>query len=156
MNVDVRDNRAMPRRFINYPTNRLLAVLDDAEAADAAIDDLGALGTPRHAIERFDGADDAARLDGLGRSNGRFSRALRTVQFMTMDQMPDFLLYETALRMGRTVLAVAEPSFERRRAVIAALRARGAHFMNWYGRFATEEISLWRGPEPQIPGVWRR
>lgn len=71
----------MPRRFINYPTNRLLAVLDDAEAADAGIADLVALGTPRQAIERFDGAD---------------------------------------------------------------------------GRFATEEISLWRGPEPQIPGVWRR
>jgi hypothetical protein len=146
----------MPPRFINYPTNRLLAVIDEPEAAVAAIDGLVAAGIDRSAIERLSGATDAGRLDGLGASNGRFSRALRTVQFMTMDQMPDFLLYETALRLGRTVVVVAERDPERRRRAIDVLKRAGAHFMNWYGRFATEEVTLWRGPEPTIPGVWRR
>jgi hypothetical protein len=146
----------MARRFINYPTNRLLAVLDDAASADDAVAGLRQVGVEAAAIERLEGADDAARLDGLGGRSGPFGRALRTVQFMTMDQMPDFLLYETALRMGRTVLAVREPDAGRRRRAAERLRAAGAHFMNWYGRFATEELSLWRGPEPAIPGLWRR
>ncbi len=146
----------MRRRFINYPTNRLLAVIDDPAAAEAAVWALAAAGVDPKAIERLSGPDDARRLDGLGGSNGPVSRALRAVQFMTMDQMPDFLLYETAIRMGRTVLAVAEPNAARRREAVGILRAAGAHFINWYGRFATEEISLWLGPEPDIAGVWRR
>ena len=146
----------MPRRFINYPTNRLLAVVDDPAAAEAAVAELTAGGLPPAAIERLSGAADAARLDGLGGRHGRLSRVLRTVQFMTMDQMPDFLLYETAIGMGRTVLALREPDAERRRRAVEILRRHGAHFMNWYGRFATEELSLWRGPEPAIPGLWRR
>ena len=32
----------------------------------------------------------------------------------------------------------------------------GAHFMNYFGRLSTEEISLWRGDEPTIPDVLRR
>jgi hypothetical protein len=146
----------MRRRFINYPTNRLLAVLDDASSADAAIRALDGLGVPRDAIERLSGPDDAARLDGLGGRSGPFGRALRAVQFMTMDQMPDFLVYETALRMGRTVIAVRASDAGRRREIVRQLQSAGAHFMNWYGRFATEELSLWRGPEPSIHGVWRR
>jgi hypothetical protein len=146
----------MPRRFINYPTNRLLAVLDDPAAADQAVAALLDAGIHRDAIERLTGPDDAARLDGLGGRSGLFARTLRAVQFMTMDQMPDFLLYETALRMGRIVLAVREPDAARRRRATERLREAGAHFMNWYGRFATEELSLWRGPEPVIPDLLRR
>jgi hypothetical protein len=32
----------------------------------------------------------------------------------------------------------------------------GAHFLNHFGRLSTEELSMWRGPEPQIPGALRR
>ena len=30
------------------------------------------------------------------------------------------------------------------RAVLDALRSHGAHFINYYGRFATEELEPWR------------
>jgi hypothetical protein len=143
------------RRFINYPTNRLLAVVDSADGAAAAVDALVASGVRPGSIERLSGSEDADRLAGLGGARS-LSRLLRAVQFMTMDQMPDFVLYERALRDGRTVLAVKSASPAERRAVAAVLRARGAHFMNFYGRFVTEEISLWRGPEPPIPGFLRR
>jgi hypothetical protein len=32
-----------------------------------------------------------------------------------------------------------------------ALEAAGAHFMNFFGRLATEDISRWRGKELPIP-----
>ena len=31
-----------------------------------------------------------------------------------------------------------------------------AHFLNYFGRLSTEEISLWRGEEPRIPDALRR
>ena len=31
-----------------------------------------------------------------------------------------------------------------------------AHFLNYFGRLSTEELSMWRGPEPEIPGALRR
>jgi len=126
-----------PRRFINYPTGQLLAVCDDLASAEAARTDLEAAGFAGADIVLLHGPEAASRLDGLGGANGPLSRMLRAVQFMTMDQMPDFLLYETAIREGRAV-------------------ARGGHFAYYYGRFSTEEIGLWRGSEPPIPGVFRR
>ena len=41
-------------------------------------------------------------------------------------------------------------------AVAQALQDNGGHFLNYYGRFATEEISRWQGPEPAINEVMRR
>ena len=70
--------------------------------------------------------------------------------------MPDFVLYEAAVVDGRTVLAVPMPSEASRSAAVAVLRQSGAHFVNFYGRFATEEIVPWRGPELDIPSLLRR
>jgi len=39
---------------------------------------------------------------------------------------------------------------------LAILRRHGGHFINYYGRFATEELERWRGPEPDIPSLMRR
>lgn len=144
------------RRFINYPTGQLLAVFDDIPSAEAARADLEKAGIAPADIVLLHGPEAASRLDGLGGANGPLSRMLRAVQFMTMDQMPDFLLYETAIREGRAVLAVRTGGDDRRRAAVGIVAARGAHFVNYYGRFSTEEISRWRGPEPPIPGLFRR
>ena len=38
----------------------------------------------------------------------------------------------------------------------AILRRHGAHFVNYYGRFATEELDLWRGQEPDVASILRR
>ena len=130
-------------------------MLDDPSAAARAAEALRATGVERERITVLAGPDAAARLDGLGAS-GPLARLLRVVQFMAMDQMPDFVLYEWALRDGRAVVAVREPDDRRRERVAGILRHAGAHFVNYYGRFSTEEISLWRGPEPEVPGFLRR
>lgn len=38
---------------------------------------------------------------------------------------------------------------------LEVLRGHRAHFINYYGRFATEEHDLWRGPEPAISDLLR-
>jgi hypothetical protein len=143
-------------RFIAYPDRAVVAVIDDAKEADAAARDLKEGGFDAGAITVLEGAEGAARIDGMGRAHGLGSRLRRLLAFTVMDQLPDFVLYERALRDGRTVLIVRAPADADKRRAHEILRAHGGHFANYYGRFATEELDLWRGPEPDIPGVLRR
>ena len=102
------------------------------------------------------GPEGADRLDGTGVVNGVIARLRRLVSFTLMDQLVDMALYEAAVREGRAVLMVRPRDNTRKAAAIAALRGHGGHFINYYGRFATEEIERWHGPEPNVPGVLRR
>lgn len=73
-----------------------------------------------------------------------------------MDQLPDMAWYEQAVRGGAAVLMVRVRGDDRKAPAVATLRAHGAHFINHYGRFATEEIERWRGPEPDVPSLLKR
>ena len=143
-------------RFIAYPDRAVVAVVDDPSAAEAAARDLTDAGFDTGAITVLEGPKGAARIDGMGRAHGFGSRLRRLLAFTVMDQLPDFVLYERALGDGRSVLIVRAPGDADKRRAHEILRAHGGHFANYYGRFATEELDLWRGPEPDIPGVLRR
>jgi hypothetical protein len=143
-------------RFISYPDRAVVAVIDDANEAAAAARDLEEAGFEAGAITVLEGAEGAARMDGMGRAHGLGSRLRRLLAFTVMDQLPDFVLYERALRDGRSVLIVRAPRDADKRRAHGIVRAHGGHFANYYGRFATEELDLWRGTEPDIPGVLRR
>jgi hypothetical protein len=143
-------------RFLGSARGRLLAVLDTDEAAQAAVRALEESGIPANRIEIFSGDDGAAAFDSTGGRHGPAARLLRTLQFTLMDQMPDFAYYEAAAREGRSVVSVrAREEAEMRRAV-ATLRQHGAHFINHFGLFTTEEFERWRGEEPKVPGFMRR
>ena len=143
-------------RFIAYPDRAVVAVIDDPPAAEVAVRDLEGAGFDAGALTVLEGPEGADRIDGMGRAHGIGSRLRRLLAFTVMDQLPDFVLYERALRDGRTVLIVRAPADADKRRAHEILRAHGGHFANYYGRFATEELDLWRGPEPDIPGVLRR
>jgi hypothetical protein len=143
-------------RFIAYPDRAVVAVVDDSHATEAATAELYADGFAGDAVTLLSGPAGADRIDGMGRAHGLGSRLRRLLAFTVMDQLPDFVLYERALRDGRSVLIVRAPRDEDKRRAHAILRRHGGHFANYYGRFATEELDLWRGPEPDIPGVLRR
>jgi hypothetical protein len=142
--------------MIGYPTNRLLMVIDDpARAADAARD-VASLGIPAADVNVLIGDDGVAALHRFGGSRGPFARVVRAFQFMSMDQMPDFVMYEAALRDGRAVLAVRPRGRAQLLAARDAAARSGAHFANWFGRLSTEELSRWQGTEPEIPNYLRR
>jgi hypothetical protein len=142
--------------LIGYPSRNILAVIDTDAAADAAVAELRASGVTPDAIAVLRGPEAADRIDGMGAVHGLRARLRRLTAFTVMDQLPDFVLYERALRDGRTVIAVHVTTDEAKRRVHEVLRRHGGHFTNYYGRFATEELDLWRGPEPDIPGLLRR
>ena len=100
--------------------------------------------------------EGADRLDGTGAVNGVVARLRRLVSFTLMDQLVDMAIYEQAVREGQAVLMVKPRDDARKAAAIATLREHRGHFINYYGRFATEEIERWQGPEPQVAGLLRR
>jgi hypothetical protein len=133
--------------LLGYPTDHLMGVLPSPAHADAAIADLERGGFAPDAIRVLVGEEAALRIDGRGTHHGLVARLYRLVQFTQMDQAPDFRRYEREARLGHPVVAVRETDPARRRAVRATRRAHGAHFTNFYGRFATETLDPFEGPD---------
>ena len=109
--------------MITYPTQRLLAVIDDpARAREAA----AALERGRRRagdVEVLAGTDGRAQLAALGSRPNLLSRSVRAFQFLSMDQLPDFLVYERAIDDGRAVVAVRVRSRGRDRGRAPGARA---------------------------------
>ena len=143
-------------RYVKYPRGRLYAVLDDPGAASRAVDALVASGIEASRVEVLRGDVAADTLDGTGVRHGIRARLRRAVEFTLMDQAPDLAWYEAAIRDGRSVIAVRVSDEAAVRSAVDVLRANGAHFINHYGRFATEEFERWRGQEPKLPDYLRR
>ncbi|HEX3219533.1 MAG TPA: hypothetical protein VHU77_05855 [Candidatus Limnocylindria bacterium] len=140
--------------FIGYPTGWLLAVFDDPRRAGEVADSLSsAPDGPDVAV--LQGPEAAARFDGLGRGGGR-AWWRRAFQQLAMDQMPDFLWYEEAVRNGAAVLAVRAPDRSHRAELVRRLKRQGGHFINYFGSWSTESIAPWHGEEPDVPHVMRR
>ena len=139
--------------FIGYPTGKVLAVFDRAADADRAIAGLRALNATD--VERFHGVADADRFDATGVRHGAVARVLRTVQFGLMDQLPAMAWYEAALREGKVVVAVRTRNRAMTLRVVEALKGAGGHFINHFGRAATEEFARWHGTEPNVPSLMK-
>ena len=155
--MDGSDKPSRPtRRSIGYPTNRMMAVIDDAGSAASALAELRSTGIPTRDLEILRGPEGADRVDGTGDIQGGLGRIRRWVDFTLMDQLVDFAIYEFALRDGRAVVMVRVEGEARKAAVLDTLRRHGAQFINYYGRFATEELDRWRGPEPDVSDLLRR
>ena len=143
-------------RFLDYPRQRVLAVVDDPAAVDPALQALRAASFADTDVNVLRGAAAASQFDATGEGHGFLSRLVRAVQFSLMDQMPDFAWYEAALQMGRVALSVRAPDLGTATRVKAALEPVGAHFINYFGRWETAELLDWRGPEPPVSGVLKR
>ncbi|HEY6056914.1 MAG TPA: hypothetical protein VIV06_02730 [Candidatus Limnocylindrales bacterium] len=139
--------------FITYPTDYLLAVADTPAEVASGVEALAGAGLPASKVVVI--AREGERFERLGPRPGPLSRLVRAVQFTTMDQMPDFRAYEAALLDGRTVVGVR---IDGDQLIVArdALLASGLHFLNFYGRWSTTEVSPWRGPELDLPDYLRR
>jgi hypothetical protein len=148
--------RDATRRFIGYPVDRLLAVVDDPAVAAVVASEMVAADIAERDITLLRGDEGADRLDGTGAANGRTARLRRLVDFTIADQLVDMAWYEQAARDGKVVVMVRIRGADRKQAALRVLRSHGGHFMNYYGRFATEEIERWRGPEPAVQSLLKR
>lgn len=137
-------------------TNRLLVVFDDGEALERGIQALAGLATAPDAVTILQGSDGAHRLDRPGWRGGLQRRVARVLALLAADQSVDLATYEAALLDGRTVLAIRTTHSDRRREMARALADAGGHFINYFGRLATEDIVPWRGEQLDIPFHYHR
>ena len=137
-------------------TNRLMAVLDTPEGADDATAALAREGFAGDAVLVLRGDRDADRIDSLGNAGGVWVRARRLLSFTIADQIVDLAVYVAALRDGRTVVSVRAAGERERERAKRALAGTGAHFVNFFGRLATEDVVPWRGRELPLPPWLRR
>jgi hypothetical protein len=142
-------------RFIGYPRGRVLAVFDSEDQANRAAELVATGPGDQPQVERFQGREDADRFDATGARHGIVARGLRAMQFSLMDQLPALAWYEAALRQGKVVVAVRTNNRAATLRVVDVLRATGGHFINHFGRAATEEFARWRGPEPPVANVMK-
>ena len=142
--------------LISYPSGWTLAVVDDPAKAHEAAAGLRERGVPERDLIVISGADANAGMARLGAAAGPMARFLRAMQFLAMDQLPDFHVYELALEQGRAIVAVRIGDADARRQAVDLLRQRGAHFVNRFGSWTTEEIAPWRGTMPQVPQHMQR
>jgi len=124
-----------------------MAILPSPAAADAAVAELIGRQVAPDAIRVLVGEDAALRIDGRGKHHGLVARIYRLIQFTQMDQAPDFRRYELEARRGHPVIAVRETDPVRRRTIRAVLRSHDAHFTNFYGRYFTETLDPFTGPD---------
>lgn len=141
----------MNRPRITYPTGWTLSVMPDAQAAEAAVAEFADAGLLPDDVIVLDGPDARDRMGRLGASTGVAGRLRRSMQFLTMDQMPDLHVYEEALDGGHALVGLKLDDADRRRGAVAVLRRHGAHFINRFGDWATEEIEPWHGEMPDLP-----
>jgi hypothetical protein len=142
-------------RFIGYPDRQVLAVFDADASADRAVATLTGAGVAPETIQRFAGPADAERFDATGERHGIGARIRRIVQFSLMDQLPAMAWYEAALREGRSVVAVRTVNRAETMRAVDAMKAAGGHFINRFGRLATEEFARWQGAEPPVADLMK-
>jgi hypothetical protein len=147
---------AAGQRTIGTAIGRLMAVFDAAPEVQSARDALVAAGIDPAAIETFSGAEGAGAFDVSGRRRGLLGRLFRIVEFSWADQAPDFAWYEAAVREGRIVLSVRVRGQRRVAHAARIVEDHGGHFINHFGWFETQELTRWRGEEPDVPGFLRR
>ena len=124
-----------------------MGILPSPAAADAAVAELAGHGVAPDAIRVLVGEDAALRIDGRGKHHALVARIYRLIQFTQMDQAPDFRRYELEARRGHPVIAVRETDPVRRLTIRAVLRGHDAHFTNFYGRYFTETLDPFTGPD---------
>ena len=71
-------------------------------------------------------------------------------------QLPDMAWYDAAIRAGQVVIMARIRGDDRKAEAARIVRGNGGHFINYYGRFATEEIVRWQGPDPEVHSLLKR
>lgn len=127
------------RHTLRNLTNRVMAVIDDAERARAAVETLERAGVPERGLAALSGADGAREIDADGVRSGGVTHLLRVLQRLTVEG--DHLRqYEAEIARGHLVVDVAVHGRQSRDRVVEILRSHGAHFINAYGQWTIESV----------------
>lgn len=133
------DRRARPRdeQPVQYPENRLIAILDTRDQLRDAIDALTSGGFLPSEIEILRGANAAKKLQEETGRTGLANLAMRFVEKIGLpnDELALKSHYADALADGRFLVAVSAPTEERQRVATKLLTEHGGEEVRFFSRY---------------------
>jgi hypothetical protein len=117
-----------------YPVGFVVGVFGDEAALNRGRDQLSEAGFDEDHVVVLHGVQDAALLDVEGQAHGLAGRLARALQSISDVDLEHVRRHAEYLRSGQWVvgIAVGDDEQDKQRAV-AALRASGGEFINFYG-----------------------
>lgn len=146
------------KKFIPYPTNRVVGTIADAAKAGAAIDALLQAGIARDDIDVLHGEEDLHRLDSTGVEHGflaQFQRSL--IRTLDLEEFRQLTHYVEDVRAGLFVVMVLAKRRALRVAAADILHRYGAPYVEFYGRWSCEDLPSTAQTSPEdIPALFAR
>jgi hypothetical protein len=129
-------------RPVRYPTNHLLAILDNRERVATLATALRNAGFRDSEIEFGSGEATADAIAATTGHRGLVDLTLRLADRLGVwsDEMAMKEKYEQALRDGGVVVSVAAPTDDRKTAAAEILSRHGARYINFLGTLSVETI----------------
>ena len=144
--------------FISYPTNRVVGTVGDGDKARAAIDALLRAGFVREDIDILHDEQDLKRLDPTGTEHGFLAQFQRTlIRALDLKEFKHLTHHVEDVRAGRYVIMVLTKRRVQRTVAADILHQYGAEFVEFYGRWACEELPATAQKSPaDIPASFVR
>ena len=125
---------------LTIPADHILAIIMDSDEATGIVETLNYNGFSPDDIGVLSGMEDAAKLDAASGKKGFFAK-LATAGVDMGGRDTDYIKqYRRAVLNGRTIIAVAAKDNDARDRARQILRARGARFITFFGRFVTQVL----------------
>jgi hypothetical protein len=133
---------ATPADFFPYPRGRVVAILADEAAFDAARRRLDQSGFDSDRYDILHGEQGLARIDVEGEAHGKRGGVIRRLQSALSDDADHVRRYAEHLRAGHYVVGVAvgEDEGAKQRAA-EAFRAAHAEFVSYYADNYIEDLA---------------
>ena len=123
-----------------YPTDYIVAVIDDPDAGQRAFDALRQAGFPAWEIELHRGEDLVQYLESMEPQRGFYSRLRTALQTALSDELEACQEYEREARAGHAILTVRGDNPPKVEAARRILREHGAHTVRHYGQFVLTRL----------------
>ena len=144
--------------FIAYPTNRVVGTIGDDDKAKEVISALLRAGFEREDIDLLHDEKDLNRLDPTGTAHGFLAQFQRTlIRAFDLEEFKHLTHHVADVRAGRFVIMVLAKRRAQRIVAADILHRYGAEFVEFYGRWACEELPATAPRSPEdIPVAFVR
>jgi len=144
--------------FIAYPTNRVVGTIGDDDKAKDVISALLRAGFEREDVDLLHDEKDLNRLDPTGTAHGFLAQFQRTlIRALDLEEFKHLTHHVADVRAGRFVIMVLAKRRAQRIVAADILHRYGAEFVEFYGRWACEELPATAPRSPEdIPVAFVR
>lgn len=138
----------MSEEMLVYPTDKVVAIVEDRERLDAIREALGEAGVGAEQVEVLCGEAGSERIDAEGDEGGVVASAIRTVQKALGEEATRLEKLNDAVDAGHYVIQVAlseeddEAQEAEKQRIGRVLHQGGARDVAFYGSWAVEEIQI--------------